>query len=385
MAIPPSKLAHPTIPNADSRWPDLLSTFLRKKKLLGFLFLLIFAGIGAATLWPFDLFSPNGAGWIPGRSGLRFSTPGVLISSAPLLVPASEANNPVSIELWLRSDEIWSRRAALAVYHSSDASQFVIRQWNGGLLISRDSHSNAGRAASEKIYAKDFFRRGQPMFLAIVSSSGGTSIYVDGVWRRSFPNFQIRAGDLSGQLILGTAPASFNPWRGDLYSISLYLSALSPQEIRLHHDALSQQLPPSPQSQSLLAHYPFSESSGRIAHSSVSTAPDLQMPKRFFPPYKPFLQPPLSQYEPNWAYYRDVFANIIGFLPFGFLLCAYLANTRFSRHAVFYSFLAGASFSFIIELLQGYIPQRDSGFNDVITNGLGALLGALLAHRLRRD
>ncbi len=363
----------------------MLSHFLRQKKLLGFLFLLIFAGIAISTLWPFDFYSANGVNWISGRSGLHFSAPGVLLSVSPLLVPASAEKNPASIELWLRSDEIWSRRTILSFYDPTNASQLVIRQWNGGLLISRDSPANSGAAVAEKIYVKNLFQRGQPVFLTITSNPTGTDIFANAVRKQSFSNFQIRASDLSGQLIVGTAPASFSPWRGELYLVSLYDSALTPPEVRLGYDSLSTPSAPSLEAPSLLAQYSFSESSGRITRSSVPSAPDLQMPENFFLPRKGFLQLPSSQYEATWTYFRDLLTNVLGFLPFGFLLCACLANTRLSRFAVLYSFLSGAVFSFFIELLQGYIPQRDSGLTDVITNSLGAVLGALLARRLRRN
>lgn len=75
--------------------------------------------------------------------------------------------------------------------------------------------------------------------------------------------------------------------------------------------------------------------------------------------------------------------NVIGFVPFGFLLCAWLGNTSAACHSVLYSYVAGALFSFFVEFVQGYIPQRDSGFNDIITNSFGALLGALLLRVLK--
>ena len=363
---------------------DLLLYFFSQKKLLLILFLVIFAGITVATLWPFDFLPSNGVNWIPDRNGIHFSRPGVLISTGPLLAPWPN-DNSASIELWVRSDEIWFSRTIVALYDPSHSNRLLIRQWNGGLLISRDFSRNPDSASPQRIYVKHIFQRGVPVFLTITSSMAGTTIYVNAVQKQFFANFQIQAGNLSGQLILGISPVDFSPWRGDLYFFSLCASALSPEEVRLRYDSISaSNFTPSPGEATPLAQYSFSESSGSIAHSSAASAPDLQIPRKFSIPDKPVLQPPLARYETTWAYYRDAIANVIGFVPFGLILCAYLGNTRFARFAIPYSFLSGALFSFLIEVAQAYVPQRDSGFNDVITNSLGALLGALLAHRLQR-
>lgn len=47
--------------------------------------------------------------------------------------------------------------------------------------------------------------------------------------------------------------------------------------------------------------------------------------------------------------------------------------------AIFYTILAGGIPSFVIEVPQAYITRRISGTTDIITNTLGAALGALLA------
>ena len=361
---------------------DLLRYFFSQKKLLVILFLFVFAGITAATLWPFDFFPSNGANWIPNRSGIHFSKPGILVGASPLLAP--NPGNFGSVELWLRSDETWSSRCIVALYDPSSSHRLFVRQWNGGLLVSRDFSRNPDSTTPQRIYTKRLFQRGAPLFLTITSGTSGTTIYANGEQKQFFPNFQMRAGDLSGQLVLGTSPVDFSPWRGDLYFLSFYASALSPEEVRLHYDSISTtNFVPSPGPATPFAQYSFSESSGRIAHSYVTSAPDLQIPKEFSVPDKPILQPPLARYETTLAYYRDAVANVVGFVPFGFLLCAYFSNTRFARFAIFCTFLSGALFSFLIEIAQAYIPQRDSGLNDVITNSLGALLGALLARRLQ--
>ena len=363
----------------------MLSYFFSQKKLLIPLFFLIFSGIVVATLWPFDFSLSNGVTWIPNRNGIHFSQPaGVLISASSLVVPPSAASNSVTIELWLRSDEIWSSRSAVGIYNPAQATPFLIRQWNGGLFVSRDETRSPSSTVGDRVYTKHLFQRGVPLFLTIISSPSGTAIYVNAEQKQFFPGFQIHAGDLSGQIVLGTAPDSFSPWRGDIYFFSLRTTALSRDEIRRDYDSLSASSLVLPDPSSVLAQYTFTESSGSIVHSSLPAASDLQIPKDFVLPHKSVLQSPLAHYETTWHYWRDALLNIIGFVPFGLLLCAWLGDTHAARHAVLYSFLAGLLFSFLIELVQGYIPQRDSGFNDVITNSLGTLLGALLFRVLNR-
>lgn len=75
----------------------------------------------------------------------------------------------------------------------------------------------------------------------------------------------------------------------------------------------------------------------------------------------------------------DDLLNILLFVPFGFGLAQPLWERRKPRlRTVASVFAAGALLSYTIELLQIYIPQRDSGWEDVLTNSVGALVGAAL-------
>ncbi len=73
---------------------------------------------------------------------------------------------------------------------------------------------------------------------------------------------------------------------------------------------------------------------------------------------------------------RDVFLNILLFVPFGFGLA-----TRFRQHnrswgATFVLALAGGALcSYTIEFLQFYIPERNAGWEDVLTNSTGSIVG----------
>jgi hypothetical protein len=77
--------------------------------------------------------------------------------------------------------------------------------------------------------------------------------------------------------------------------------------------------------------------------------------------------------------FYNVFLNILLFTPFGFGLAEKLREGGKSRRFTFSIVLIlGALFSYGIEFLQIYIPERDSGWEDVVTNTTGAIVGFLL-------
>lgn len=71
------------------------------------------------------------------------------------------------------------------------------------------------------------------------------------------------------------------------------------------------------------------------------------------------------------------FLNVLLFIPFGFGLGERLRERGKSKTAALLTtYLCGALLSYFVEFLQIYIPLRDSGWTDVITNSAGALVGA---------
>jgi hypothetical protein len=74
----------------------------------------------------------------------------------------------------------------------------------------------------------------------------------------------------------------------------------------------------------------------------------------------------------------DAFLNILLFVPFGFGLAEKLRERGKSfAFTLALALASGALFSYCIELLQFYIPQRDSGWEDVFTNTSGSVLGCI--------
>ncbi len=75
----------------------------------------------------------------------------------------------------------------------------------------------------------------------------------------------------------------------------------------------------------------------------------------------------------------DDFLNVLLFVPFGFGLAEVVRKRGRPRTAALaVCLMAGAAVSYTIELLQLYVPGRDSGWTDVFTNTAGSVAGAAL-------
>ena len=75
----------------------------------------------------------------------------------------------------------------------------------------------------------------------------------------------------------------------------------------------------------------------------------------------------------------DAFLNILLFLPLGFGLAPFiLRKVKSPAAAVLLTYLAGALASYAVELLQFYIPERDSGWQDIVTNSAGSFAGGIV-------
>jgi VanZ family protein len=101
-----------------------------------------------------------------------------------------------------------------------------------------------------------------------------------------------------------------------------------------------------------------------------------------FDQWRGVLDNPLGFLLEDWPRYytvTDLALNAVAYGPLGFLLAlALLPYTRTFSAAVVAT-LAGTLLSVAMEVLQHYLPFRVSSNLDVLTNGLGAMCGALLA------
>lgn len=84
----------------------------------------------------------------------------------------------------------------------------------------------------------------------------------------------------------------------------------------------------------------------------------------------------------------DVIANALGYIPIGFLVAFLILRPRkhtgiYYLYAVLTATLFGGGFSFVLEALQTYLPNRYPSLADLLLNASGACFGGLIALAMR--
>lgn len=93
---------------------------------------------------------------------------------------------------------------------------------------------------------------------------------------------------------------------------------------------------------------------------------------------------PLEFLQAGWPRYYTVFdlaINVLAYLPFGFFCTSALRRRLSPLSAWLPPILLGAILSFLMELLQNYLPSRVPSNLDLVCNTAGALLGAVAGAR----
>jgi hypothetical protein len=342
----------------------------RKKRRLGILCGITVIAILAATLWPFNPLPPNQVRWLTEANGISFDGAGLVISDGPLRAGENLNQQSCTLELLLRPAAVKSLYTILSFYTPNHPGQFLVRH---------DVVDDRNKIKKRKIDVDHAFEVGKILLLTIVSGPNGTVVYKNGRQAKFFRTFTISQSELSGQIVMGTLPVEYQPWLGEVRGLAIYSSGLTPAQVFEHYKAWTEGLGVNPSEPDTVAVYRFTERMGNRLHNAANVGPDLEIPKNFTVPHKALLKSPVREFQASWGYVKDILLNVGGFVPLGFLVCAYLALGRSRGRAIFFTIFAAGMLSIAIEILQAYIPRRVSGTTDIITNTLGATLGAALA------
>lgn len=135
----------------------------------------------------------------------------------------------------------------------------------------------------------------------------------------------------------------------------------------------------------IMAFYGFDETSGSIARNNASDFMHIMIPPSFRAFKKELLASPFEETLSQKKFDKsDVVLNLLGFLPFGFLVFAVLPERMALFTRILAAVSAGGALSLSIELTQFWLPDRHSSLSDLVLNTLGTGAGAMAGRPLRR-
>lgn len=279
--------------------------------------------------------------------------------------------------MWVRPDR-WSGTTLLSLYNPAKRSLFRVHQSVEDLeLLDGSSEFTVDNAFRPSLREKKM------IFLAAASGRNGTTVYLNGGFAKHSADFLIPATAFDGRIIVGDAPLQPDSFRGAIAGLALYGAALDAAQVLRHYQTwIKDGRPTVEPNDSAVAIYLFDEKSGRTIHDSTGRAPDLGIPDQYEVIDKIFLEPFWTEFDFSEGYWRGNLKNVVGFIPVGFFFYAYFMIARPIRRPVLVTVAAGCLISVAIEVLQGFLPMRDSGTTDIITNTLGTWIGvAVYRHR----
>jgi len=348
------------------------------RRAIGVLSLLCLCGILVAGLWPFH--SPkNEVYWLENENGLRFGRHSTILSTGTL-ERASSDRPSTSLELWIAPALTWDTGALVAFYDPLTDRQLSLHQRYTDLVLQRETSDAHHQPDLVEMKVHNVFRKKQAL-ITVTTDGTETAVYIDGQLATRSLWFGLSADDLTGKLIVATTALQSHSWSGQVRGLAVYRSKLSPQQTAKHYvDWMQKRSPEITDEERALAVYLFDEHAGRIIHNQLTSGTDLYIPERYLVVHQILLESAWQEFHKQRNYLKNVFINVAGFVPLGFFLHAYFSSIRRIRCAALATVMVGATVSLTIEVLQAYLPTRDSGTTDLITNTLGTCIGAALCH-----
>jgi glycopeptide antibiotics resistance protein len=362
---------------------------LLNNNFLKFGFLFTLAMILVAGLWPFNFWAKNEVEWLKDRNGVHFYGQGIIFSAPETANSQSPlfADGPITIELWLQpeSDTYPYLPRILSVYDGKDSEVFFFGQWKSHFAVSTQALDARGGRIYRNTGVENALSKGQERYIAITADEKETRIYIDGKLGLVYPNHSFAPKDRKGlkQIILGNSPSGKSYWKGNIYGLAIYQRCLTAEQVLQHSQDWIKRKPPffsDGDNQSTISYFPFNERRGARIQDQFNRHGLFMLP-RFEGPQKIILPPPWKDFRFNLSCISDMTINLLGFIPFGFFICALIRKRVLSgRQSSMVAILLGFSLSLSVELIQAYLPTRNSQLMDVLTNTIGTSLGTVLFH-----
>ena len=324
----------------------------------------------------------NNIEWLPAGEGLCFKR--FAIAYTDDFFPRSDAvgkDAGLTVEIAFRSLDLTSGNFSylLSVYAGDDQSQLLIGQWRHGLIIMNGADHD-GRLGTRKVTVDISGTERRTNLLTVTSDRKGTNAYLNGKLVKSDPKLQLLCPYQAGRtwLTLGNSVYGRHPWHGSLAGLAVYDVAIGPEEVMEHeaqraaggevriHGGTAPKI-----------RYRFDlHAAGQLNNMAGKDYP-LHIPEWMVILKKEVLGWPEMHSLMKWGMVRDIVLNLFGFMPLGWMLCATLSRFKGfpGRHHLGLALGFAFALSLSIEIVQAWIPSRDSSLLDLTMNTLGAFGG----------
>jgi len=334
----------------------------------------------------------NHVTWNQKSEGLVFQQGNSLAHTDYFSTEAFSSTKEFSIEMAISPDiqRIPSFSFILHLPNPDNDWQIVIGQWDATLVVLNNSdYSNKERMP--KIYAP-FDLTVNPNFIQITSGESGTRVYINGKLKGSSEKLLLAGNEFDKQIILitGNSIYSRNPWNGTWQGLALYNRKLDKEALQSHY---KQWLAGGSfgfiQKEDSRLLYMFEENTGNVIYNKSNSGPNLIIPENIPVLVKRILSWPDLIGSNTESMKYDIFINLAGFIPLGFVVCGWFLIIRKDRklQSLFFCVLSGFLLSLFIEITQVWMPSRDSSLLDLILNTLGTLAGGkiyIITESIRR-
>jgi hypothetical protein len=341
-------------------------------------------GIVIVGLWPFAFWPENQVEWLQNENGIRFHGRGLIYGlENPLgIAPQSQDGKSLTVELSLKPDIEPHRNLPvfLTIYGHSSLDAVALAQWRSELIV---RWWNLGTPLVFREFGvTNVLNAGERRIIAIAFIGSRTAVYVDGRLRKQHPANPLSALDKqSVGWVLGNSPNGASSWKGDLFGLAVYDRSLTADDVSMNYDGwLRKGLPRLSRDEGLVGLFKFNEHAGELARSQIRSEDHFRIAKFFEPHQREILTAPWKDFQIKRSYLVDVAINILGFMPFGLFFAAWFTRSwgLSARKAIMVTVSLAAVLSISIELIQAWIPSRDSQVMDLLMNIFGATVGSLV-------
>jgi hypothetical protein len=348
-------------------------------------FKLILYSIFILTLFfglnPRGFYFKNNVRWSRDSPGLSFGNFG--IAHTDPFIERIAGDPALTIEIVIRPDADSRKdfRHILTLHNGSDDSQLMLGQWRNSIVFMK-GNDYENKKPGKRIWANTAAAGADEIFVTLTSGIEGSSIYLNGqlVNMQKDLILEVPKGNKS-QLIIGNSIYGKHAWEGSIRGLALYRSVLSAHSAAMHYSEwLKDGNFRFAEKEKTWVLYTFDENTGIKAIDHGTGKNDLTIPQRMTVFKMTFLESSLENLRVNSGLVGDIIINLFGFMPFGFIFSTLLFRLR-GKFPIYFILIAGGTgflFSLPIEILQAWLPSRDSSAFDLILNTTGALLGSIL-------